>query len=372
MAVSRRDQAETTGEPLSVHQVADLVRDVLSRHVPAAIRVVGQVSNFADRRHWFFSLKDDQASLRCVMFASAVRNARQQGMQIEDGHQVVATGRIDFYDAQGQLQLYVEALEPAGLGALELKFRQLCALLQQAGYFDPQLKKRLPLVPQRVAVVTSAGSAALQDVVNTARKRWAGCRLLLFDVRVQGEAAAPQIARALDALSRHGAKRGIDAVILTRGGGSIEDLWAFNERVVADAVFRCRLPVVAAIGHETDTTIAELVADLRCATPTQAAMHVVPDATALNHQVDLVCRRMTLAINRLLGHGRERLTAVGRHPIFRRPQQALGPSQDRLDRLADALSRALGDQLAAARTRLGERHVDLERHSPRGALRVAA
>jgi len=371
MIVSHREPA-AGDEPLTVHQVADLVRDALGRHVPLAIRVVGEVSNFADRRHWFFSLKDEQASLRCVMFASAVRGARHQEMRLEDGQQVVATGRLDFYDAQGQLQLYVEALEPAGLGSLELKFRRLCAQLRQKGYFDAQRKRPLPLVPRGVAVVTSAGGAALQDVINTARKRWAGCRLLLFDVRVQGAEAAPQIARALDALSRDGSRRDIDAVILTRGGGSIEDLWAFNEPSVAAAIYRSRVPVVAAIGHETDTTIAELVADLRCATPTQAAMQVVPDAAALRHQVDQVQRRMAATVGRQQELAMARLAAIERLVIFRRPQQALRPSLDRLDRLAAALNRAQLARVAAGRTHLGDVRVGLDRCAPRGAQRVAA
>src|SRR5690606_26173107 len=220
--------------------------------------------NFSDRAHWFFSLKDERATIRCVCFASS---ARQVECPVRDGMQVVCTGRVDFYDAQGHVQLYVDRIEPVGQGALELRLRQLMEELRELGYFDEAAKKPLPVLPRRVAVVTSRSAAALQDVIDTARRRWAGCRLYLYDVRVQGAAAAPEIARAIDALGRQHKRLRLDAIIVSRGGGSIEDLWAFNERIVAEAIHRCPLPIVAAIGHETDTTVAELVADLRCSTP---------------------------------------------------------------------------------------------------------
>ena len=255
------------------------------------MRVVGEVSNLSDRTHWFFSLKDEGAAMRCVCFAS---NAKRVGFPMRDGMQVVVTGRVDFYDAQGSVQLYVDRIEPVGQGALELKLRQMIEELKGLGYFDLEHKQPLPTMPTRIAVVTSRSAAALQDVINTVNQRWAGCRLYLYDVRVQGEQAAGEIAEAIKRISKHGKKLGIDAVILTRGGGSIEDLWAFNERVVADAVYACGLPIVAAIGHETDTTVAELVADVRCATPTQAAMTLVPEREALHHQVHQLGQRLGL------------------------------------------------------------------------------
>ena len=300
-------------QPLTVSTVAAMVRGVLADYLPSKVRVIGEVSNFSGRSHWFFSLKDEQATLSCVCFASSTRRV---GFPVADGLQVIATGRIDYYDAQGRLQLYVDKLEPVGQGALELRFRALCEELRTAGYFDPVRKKPLPVIPRRVAVVTSRSAAALQDVINTAGQRWAGCGLLLYDVPVQGDDAAPRINAALRALSHDGARLGIDAIILTRGGGSIEDLWAFNERVVADAVLECSLPIVAAIGHETDTTIAELVADVRCATPTQAAMTLIPDRRALAHQLDQLSGRLPLLLKRQYTLNEQRLAGVLRHPIF--------------------------------------------------------
>lgn len=344
-----------TDRALTVSEVALLVKGVLAEAVPVKLRVVGEVSNFSDRTHWFFSLKDEAAALRCVCFASA---ARRCGFALADGMQVVVTGRLDFYEVQGQLQLYVDKIEPVGLGVLDMRLRALCDELRRLGYFDPGRKKPLPLVPRRVAVVTSKSGAALADVVNTARRRWAGCELLLMDVRVQGDNAAPQIAAAIRALSRHGAALDIQVVILTRGGGSMEDLWAFNERVVADAMFECSLPIVAAIGHETDVTIAELVADVRCATPTQAAMTVVPDSAALQQQVRQLQGRLNLLLRRELRHAGQRLEAVARHPVFRRPQNLLETPQRRLDLLAGRMRGVLPQAVS----RSGQRLDSIARH----------
>ncbi len=335
--------------PLSVSQLSELIKLTLADHIPSGLRVVGEISNLSQRAHWFFSLKDAGSQLRCVCFAST---ARRLNIAIRDGQQVIVTGRLDYYDAQGHLQLYVDRIEPLGLGTLEQQFRALCNELRELGYFEPERKRPLPVMAQRIAVVTSRSAAALQDVINTTRRRWPGCQLFLYDVRVQGERAAGEIAAALDQLSTHGARLGIDAIILTRGGGSIEDLWAFNERVVAEAVYRCRLPIVAAIGHETDTTIAELVADHRCATPTQAAMTLVPDRAALEHQLHQLRQRLALVLRRQAQAGRQQLEAVARHPFFRRPEQLLRHRRQSLERAQQQLAAALSQRCVGARQRL--------------------
>ena len=350
---------------LAVSQVAGLVKNALVESLPEKLRVVGEVSNLTDRTHWFFSLKDEQAVLRCVCFASAARRIR---IRLSDGMQVVATGRVDFYDAQGQVQLYVDSIELVGQGTLELRLRQLMEQLRELDYFDPQSKKPLPLVPRCVAVVTSRSAAALQDVVNTAQKRFAGCRLVLVDVRVQGEVAAPQIAQAIGLLSKYGRSHGIDAIILTRGGGSIEDLWAFNDRRVADALHRCSLPVVAAIGHETDTTIAELVADLRCATPTQAAMALVPDRLALQQQVSQLSGRLTLLLRRQWEHDKQRVMAAARHPLFRQPQRLSELARKRLEAGERRMQLALSRELERHRAHLDGTERQLSAVNPANVL----
>ncbi len=334
---------------MTVAELAGRIKRALVDGLPRKVRVVGEVSNLSDRTHWFFSLKDGSAAMRCVCFAT---NARRVGFPMRDGMQVVVTGRVDFYDAQGSVQLYVDAIEPVGQGALELRLRAMIEELRALGYFDPEHKKLLPTMPTRIAVVTSRSAAALQDVINTVAQRWPGCRLYLYDVRVQGEQAAGEIAEALGRLSKHGEKLGIDAVILTRGGGSIEDLWAFNERVVADAVYRCRLPVVAAIGHETDTTVAELVADIRCATPTQAAMTLVPESETLQHQVHQLSQRLAVTVRRHVDHAGQRLASASRHTLFRNPQRLIEQSAQRLDETVRRVRVAMPRRLAVDTSRL--------------------
>lgn len=357
----RKKQSDEDDAPLTVSGVATLIREALAAKTPAKVRVVGEVSNFSNRTHWFFSLKDESATLRCVCFASS---ARRVGCPVEDGMQVIATGRLDFFEGQGSVQLYVDSIEPVGQGALERRLRLLMEELRELGYFDGERKKRLPLVPCKVAVVTSKTGAALQDVLNTAARRWPGCRLYLVDVRVQGAAAAPEIARAIDALSRHRKRLGLDAIILTRGGGSIEDLWAFNERAVADAVFRCEVPIVAAIGHETDTTIAELVADLRCATPTQAVMTLLPDAAALEHQSLQLSRRLALMLRRSLESATHRVEAAARHDLFRRPARLITQANERLAAHERRLRLALPRRMLPERERLTNLVARLNRATP--------
>lgn len=371
-APARREAARygqfDAARPLTVTQVAELIKRVLADRTPSPLRVVGEVSNFSDRKHWYLSLKDEQAVISCVMWAAAAAKA---GFTPRQGQQVVASGRLDYYGPQGRLQMYIDRLEPVGEGALEIQFRQLCDELRGLGYFADERKRPMPAFPQHIAVVTSASGAALQDVINTARGRWAGIRLSLVDVLVQGASAAPDIARAIQALGRQHEALGLDAIILTRGGGSLEDLWAFNERAVADAVYRCPIPIAAAIGHETDTTIAELVADLRCSTPTQAAARIVPDAAAESQHIDQLAHRLSTALRRRAEHARTRLDAAARHPIFRRPTETVDRWRVRLADDRKHLSAAMRKRLDAWRHDLAEHQHALAHIEPVSRLRVA-
>ena len=328
------EEVDSAPAPWTVTELTGQIGRALGQSLPARVRVTGQVSNFNDRNHWFFSLKDEVAAIRCVCFAS---DNRRVSFDVEDGMEVVATGRVDIYPAQGAVQLYVNRLDPVGVGELELRFRKLCEELREKGYFDPARKKPLPPVARRVAVVTSRSAAALQDVIDTAQRRWAGCQLFLKDVRVQGGEAAGEIAQAIKQIGEQADRLDLDAIVVTRGGGSMEDLWAFNERVVADAIVDCPLPVVAAIGHETDTTVAELVADRRCATPTQAAMELVPDGRALAEQVDYLATRLAGNLQRRVERDRQRLESIARHPCFRRAAAMLEPGRLRLADLGHRL-----------------------------------
>ncbi|HYE02008.1 MAG TPA: exodeoxyribonuclease VII large subunit, partial [Phycisphaerales bacterium] len=311
--------------------------------------------------HWYFELKDAGAVISCVMFATAARRA---GFVPEPGQEVVVGGRVEFWAKTGRTQFYAETIEPVGAGALDLKFRRLCEELRGLGWFAPERKRPLPVFPRRVAVITSRSGAALQDVLDTLRRRCPAVGVVLLDVRVQGERAAEEVARALGWVSRHHAAHGVDAVVLTRGGGSREDLWTFNERVVAEAVVGCAVPVVAAIGHETDTTIAELCADERGATPTQAAMRVAPDAGALLEQAGALGARLAMLMRRRVREERERLRSAARHPCFSDPRACVSAGRQKLREGARHLLGAARARLGGQGRRLEQLAARLERHRP--------
>jgi exodeoxyribonuclease VII large subunit len=329
------------------------------------VRVLGEVSGFRDRTHWYFDLKDAEAVVSCVMFQSAARRA---GFAPENGREVVATGRVEYYAKGGKVSFIAEKIEPVGAGALDLKLKQLVEEARSLGWLDPARKRRLPGFPRRIAVVTSRTAAALQDVLVTMKKRCPAVGVLLVDARVQGAGAAEEVAAAIWLIGkRHEALR-VDAVLVTRGGGSMEDLWAFNERVVAEAIVSCPIPVVAAIGHETDTTLAELVADERCATPTQAAMRLTPDTTALVRQLESDARTLAMRVGRrieegdrqiegaqarldsgvyaLLHDGRRKCDGLAARLERNRPQAVVERMIARLDAGESRLRRAIGERLA--------------------------
>ncbi|MEM9084157.1 MAG: exodeoxyribonuclease VII large subunit, partial [Planctomycetota bacterium] len=284
-----KDSAKPANRAMTVTRLSELVESALRDGTPSAVRVIGEVSSINDRTHWYFTLKDESSVVSCVLFRRG-KGMRSDKPQI--GDEVVVTGRVSYYAPQGRLQLYADAIEPVGAGELDRRFKALCAELRAEGYFDHERKRAIPSFPRRVAVITSRTGAALQDVLDTMRRRCPAVDVLVVDVRVQGDGAARQIGATLNRISKDHASLGVDAVLVTRGGGSMEDLWGFNERPVADAILNCKIPVVAAIGHETDTTVAELVADLRCATPTQAAMRLTPDRDALFQQVNALKARL--------------------------------------------------------------------------------
>ena len=322
-------------DTLTVSALAARINQTLEGGFPATVRVVGEISNFSVRTHWYFAIKDASAVVNCVMFAG---RAKAAGFVPEQGQQVVVTARVELYEPSGRLTLNIERIEPVGAGALELQLRKLIAELRDAGWLDPARKRPLPTFPRRVAIVTSRKGAALQDVLDTMRKRCPAVEVCLVDVLVQGPQAAPAVASAIHWLAQHHQRLAIDAILVTRGGGSIEDLWAFNDRAVARAIHDCPIPIVAAIGHETDTTLAELVADLRCATPTQAAMALTPDRAALLQQNTQVARRLALVARRTLAaskdvsarNARDLTTALRQHLGLR--ARALAHRSARLER----------------------------------------
>lgn len=342
-------RGEADHDHLTVSQLSERIKTALEHGIGSPIGVLGQVSNLATPNHWYFSLKDEQAVVSCVAWASS---ARRFGFVPSDGDEVVAIGHVSHYAPQGRTQFYVQRMQPVGAGALQVRFQELCEKLRAQGYFREDRKRALPAFPRRVAVITSAGGAAVHDVIATARHRCGAVGLTIVDVRVQGEGAAADVARAVRWVNRRRESLGVDAILVTRGGGSMEDLWAFNEQVVADAVFESDLPVVAAIGHESDTTVIELVADLRAATPTQAAMRLVPDAGELRRQIDHLRGRLTLLVRRRAEFSAHRLEALGRRECMRDPMKLVVRARQRVEALQVDLQRIVRSRLAEDRGRL--------------------
>ncbi|TVQ55673.1 MAG: exodeoxyribonuclease VII large subunit [Phycisphaerales bacterium] len=339
----------TEANQLTVSQLSELIKSTLEQRITSPLRVIGEISNLKSPNHWYFSLKDANAVISAVAWASS---AKKFSFTPKEGDEVIATGHVSHFPPQGRTQFYVTKLEPVGAGALELQFRALCEELRGQGYFDDARKKPLPVFPRRIAVVTSPTGAAVQDVINTAAHRCKAVGLLLVPVRVQGEGAKEEIARAIKRIDRDHAKLGVDAILVTRGGGSIEDLWAFNERIVAEAAFHCSIPLVAAIGHESDTTVIELVADLRASTPTQAAMRLVPDSADLHRQVEHLEHRLHALLKRRVERERERVNAITRHEAFRDPRVLLSRAGETVMRLARDLKRSVRGRLHAERAQI--------------------
>lgn len=346
---------------LTITQLAARIDAALKGGVPGRIRVVGEISNVSHRTHWYFSLKDEGAVIAAVAFVGTARKLRTLPTQ---GDRVIATGRLDFFAPSGRVSLIIDELEPVGQGSLERELKARVEALRERGWLDPESKRPLPDFPRAIAVVTSKGGAAVQDVIDTARRRCPAVTLHLVDVRVQGEHAAPEVAEAVRLLSVHANRLGIDAILVTRGGGSLEDLWAFNELPVAEAIRNATVPVVAAIGHETDTTIAELVADWRAATPTQAAMRLIPDRIALEEQLDAQSRRIATAARQHAIAERKRLAMLANRPSLRDPARVLDAHRDRLVSLTRRLDAAARAGVLHAERRLHRAAARLERHRP--------
>lgn len=300
------DLAETpreSPEPISVTQASRMVVRALDDALPGTMRIRGEISGLTIRNgHWFFSLRDSDSSIDAVMWAS---QARVNSHRPVDGDSVLVTGRIGHWPRGGRTRLEARRLEPDGEGDLRAAFLKLCRELRELGWFDESAKKPLPSWPSRVAVVTSAQGAAVTDVVATARSRFPATALIVVDVRVQGPSAAGEVSAAIRRLDQSAGTLGLDAIIVTRGGGSAEDLEAFNQREVAQAVHDASTPVVAAIGHESDTSIIELVADARASTPTQAVTILLPDRNDVLERFDSLFHRLVRACGVLVESGRE-------------------------------------------------------------------
>jgi exodeoxyribonuclease VII large subunit len=353
------------GEPrvYTVSEIQRTVRFHLREHF-AGIWVQGEISNLheASSGHRYFTLKDADAELSAVIWASTVRHLR---FEPEEGTAVRARGTLTIYDRRGRYQMDVQALEPVGAGPLQVKFEQMRKRLQQEGLFDAVHKVELPDWPRRVALITSPTGAAVRDLIEVSHRRWPPLELVVVPVKVQGEGAAEDIAAAV----RLADTLDFDVLVVGRGGGSLEDRWAFNEEIVARALFAARTPAVSAVGHEVDVSIADLVADLRAPTPSAAAEMVTPSRAEARGALDDRRRRLARALRSTEEALRARLGTIEASPAFRRPLERFRREEQRLDETSEALGRALAEALCGRRRDLTELSRRLDALSP---LRVLA
>ena len=331
---------------LTVSELNDLIRDRLESGL-GAMWVAGELSNvrFPPSGHVYFTLKDSQSQISAVLFR---RHAESLRFRLEDGMQVVCSGRVSLYTVRGALQFYAAAVEARGKGALAVAFEQLKHRLAQEGLFDVDRKKPLPFLPRTIGIVTSLHGAAVRDMLSIIRERFPDRRVMIRPARVQGEGAAEEIAQGIRELDETGM---VDVMIVGRGGGSLEDLWAFNEETVARAIAAARVPVVSAVGHEIDVTIADFAADLRAATPTAAAETILPVRRELEERVAVLAGRLRRGVRSRLERRRENL----RHWIRRLadPGRRLRQAQMRVDELSLRLGRRQEDRVRLLRERLG-------------------
>jgi exodeoxyribonuclease VII large subunit len=345
---------QPTRRVLTVSELTARIRDLLAKNF-TDIWVVGEISNCREAQsgHIYFTLKDDRAQVRCVFFKQQQRGIK---FRPEDGLQMTVRGSISVYETRGEYQIYVENLEPVGLGALQLAFEQLKKRLEAEGLFAAGRKKPLPLLPTHIGLITSPRGAAVRDVVRILRRRFPNVHLTVYPVRVQGEGAAGEIVKALKFFNQ---KKLVDVLILARGGGSIEDLWAFNEEPVARAIAASMIPVISGVGHETDFTIADFVADVRASTPSAAAELVVQTRREFDkHIADL---RETLASQiryRLLELSR-RVHELSARRGFRRPLDLLRQQRQRADDMTSRLALGLRAQLEKSRKRFTAAHLQI-------------
>lgn len=318
----------------TVSEVTERIKSILhSDNELFQIWVKGEISNFKAHSsgHLYFSLKDETARLKCVMFRGAARLLR---FAPRDGIAVLALGSIGVYERSGEYQLYVDLVEPDGLGGFYLAFQQLKDRLAEEGLFEEAAKSSLPSFVQTIGVITSPTGAAIRDIIDVARRRFPGIRIILAPALVQGDGAAESIVNSLNVLNDY---KQVDVIIIARGGGSIEELWCFNDERVARAVFASEIPVVSAIGHETDFTIVDFVADCRAPTPSAAAELVVPNVIQLRESIARLQANLLQALMMRVRHTQTRLSMLQELPVFAKPQMVLERHYQSVDRLADIM-----------------------------------
>lgn len=327
----------------------------------SGIYLSGEISNFTNHYrsgHFYFSLKDEKCSVKAVMFSSYARRLR---FVPQDGMKVLVRGRVSIYEASGQYQVYVEEMQPDGIGALNLAFEQLKRKLAQEGLFDPSRKKMLPRFPLRIGVATSPTGAAVRDIFQILERRWPLGEIVFCPVQVQGEGAAEQIAEAVRRLNR---LKCVEVIIVGRGGGSVEDLWAFNEEIVARAVAESEIPVISAVGHETDFTICDFAADLRAPTPSAAAELVAPDCAEVAAAAISAGERARIAVIGKIRSEQARLSVFQSSRAMKNPQEMIAVRRMKIDVLSARLENTVGRRIEREKSRVSALCAKLDALSP--------
>src|SRR5437764_5465365 len=363
------DFFQQTSKILTVAELTRAIRATLETKF-GAVWVQGEVSNYKlhPSGHQYFTLKDQRAAIACVIF----RNTLAMGTPpIADGAQVQVYGNVSVFEARGQYQLSVQILQTRGAGLLQAKFEALKRKLEAEGLFDPARKRPLPRFPKRIGIVTSPSGAAIRDMLNVLRRRAPNVQVLISPVRVQGIGAAAEIATAIKELTRPDEGwETIDLIVIARGGGSIEDLWEFNEEIVARAIFHSTIPIVSAVGNEIDFTIADFVADLRAPTPSAAAELIVPDTAELSRKVIDLRNCLQKCLRNFLQQSVTRLRFLSERTIARELMQRMRNAQQELDLNAESLRRRLKQFVTDSRAALATRAQELKTHDPRRELGV--
>jgi exodeoxyribonuclease VII large subunit len=349
---------------LTVSALTFLIKEVVEGSFPL-VWVSGEISNFSRPQsgHCYLTLKDDQAQIRAVVWRNTAAGLR---CDLHDGLEVICRGHLDLYAPRGSYQLVIEEIQPKGLGALEQALRRLREKLAAEGLFERGRKRSLPTFPRRIAVVTSPTGAAIRDFLQVLSRRWRGCDVLIVPVRVQGVGSADEIARAIATVNR--LLTPVDVLVLARGGGSLEDLWAFNEEPVVRAIAASRIPVVTGVGHEIDNTLADLVADLRALTPSEAAERVVPAVDDIRAKLRGRQQQMVAALRNRVGDARRRLEALADRRVLRKPFDRLHELGQQLDQWSARAERAVRQRVARAKQDAAALSARLESLSPLGVL----
>lgn len=333
---------------VTVSELNNLIKGIFdSSSVLASVNVVGEISNFKAHSsgHLYFSLKDATGQIRAVMFRGAALSLR---FAPENGMRVIVNGSVSVYPKDGSYQLYVTSMQPDGVGALYLAYEQLKARLAGEGLFSEAAKRLIPRYPSKIGVITSPTGAAVRDIINVITRRSPGVQIYLYPALVQGDGAEESLIRALDYFDR---TMSVDTVIIGRGGGSIEDLWAFNSERLARRIYSATVPIISAVGHETDFTIADFVADMRAPTPSAAAELAVPDVREVGMRIVSAAQRCDNAIDRILSDGKEWLTDLASSDVYHDPTSIITPFSDALDALITNLSRSYVDLIKGERSR---------------------